>query len=1055
MSRPHGPEDPQDPPWHRLRGGARKAVETLGTGLLRHPANAGLLDRHSPQDLHRALLWTVQRLLVLFLAEDRGMLLDPDAPEQARERYLAHHSTAVLRRRAAEAGGGHGRLWRSLRTVIDGLGGHDGLPELALPALGGIFARTDADRVLEDTELDDADLCAAVRALSQIRHGRPARPRPIDFCRLDVAELGALHESLLKHRPCRQSAARRRAFVLLPAGTGRKSGGSYYTPPALVDCLLDSALDPLLDEAVKTGRTRREQERALLALTVCDPACGSGRFLVAAAGRIARRLAFVRTGDPQPPPAALRRALRETLTTCVYGVDLDPLAVELAKVALWLETGEPGRPLRSWDERIKVGNALLGATPALLAGGIPDAAFRPLEEDDRALTAALRARNRAERRNHPPLRAWTKTHADAWCAAFVWPKTPTAPPAITTATLHGDLRRLAPRTRAELEEITARYRFFHWPLEFPQIFTGEAGAGGFACVLGNPPWERVKLHEREFFAARDEQIAAAPDAAARRRLIAALPERNPALHAAFTRARRQAEGTAHFLRACGRYPLTGHGDLNTYAVFAEAGRSLLNPRGRMGLIVPTGIATDATTRRFFRDVVESGSLVSLLDFENRRRLFRDVDSRFRFTLLTLAGPDRREPAAQFAFFLHDPAQAQDPRRRFSLTPGQIALLNPNTGTCPSFRGRRDAQLVLEIYRRVPVLRGPGGDPWGLSFRRMFDMSNDAHLFWTRDRLEDPAQEGGPWRREGNCYVRGEEVMVPLYQGVMADLYQHRAADVACSDTAAKRRHRPVRLTEKEWADPARFAQPAYWVHAADLPGDLPPWLLGFSNVTSPTNERTFLACALPPVAVGNAVPLIGTARHRLRPALLACLSSLVFDYCARQKIGGTNLNYFYVEQFPVPSPQRFCEPFAADPATAFHVWAERRVLELVYTAWDMAPFARDLGDDGPPFRWDAARRRLLRAELDAAFLHLYGIGRDDAEHILASFPIVKRKDEAACGSYRTRDLVMAAYDAMAAAAATGRPYRTVLDPPPGLGPRHPAPAEDPPPCRLPLRWRRE
>lgn len=583
----------------RLRTGVRAALTTLGTGFLRHPANTALRAHADAAALHNALLRLVFRLLFLFVTEDRDVLLSPDASAGARARYAAHFSTARLRARARGAVE-QSELYAALRAVLDALGDPAGDPGLGLPGLGGLFAPMEADAPLHGLALSDADLLTAVRQLSEAPDPGTRRARPVDFGRLEAEELGSVHESLLQLVPRIDAADRAFTLVGLP-GNARKTSGSYYTPAALVECLLDAALDPVLDAAVARGEAAGAADRELLALTVCDPACGSGHFLVAAARRIARRLADVRGGTTEP----YRDALREVVAHCVHGVDLDPMAVELARMALWLEAPEPGRPLTFLDARVKHGNALIGAAPDLLRGGIPDAAFTPTAGDDRAHAGALKKRNRAERRAFRGQDIGPgREAADAWCAAFLWRRTADAPPAVTDAVLRDLLG--APRsTHEEIARLRHRYRFFHWHLEFPEIF-GPDGIGGFDCVLGNPPWERIKLQEQEFFAQHDAEIAAAKTAAARKRLIAALKEDpdRAALHTAFEAAKRTAEGTSHFLRNGGRYPLTGRGDINTYAVFAEAGRALTGPRGRMGMIVPTGIATDATTRFYFKDLVD-------------------------------------------------------------------------------------------------------------------------------------------------------------------------------------------------------------------------------------------------------------------------------------------------------------------------------------------------------------------------------------------------------------------------------------------------------------------
>ena len=283
-------------------------------------------------------------------------------------------------------------------------------------------------------------------------------------------------------------------------------------------------------------------------------------------------------------------------------------------------------------------------------------------------------------------------------------------------------------------EAAGTARALHWPLEFPDVMA----RGGFDVVLGNPPWERIKLQEQEFFATRSPEIAAAPNKAAREKLIKALEKAlegsaERALSSAFIAAKREAEATSEFVRVPadegGRFVLTGRGDVNTYALFAELFASLA--RGRAGVIVPTGIATDATTAPFFSMLVQEKQLASVFDFENRELIFPHVYYRVKFCLLTLG---RKEPEARFAFFLTDPAQLAEPERNFTLSPEAIAAINPNTKTAPVFRSRADAELTEKIYAHVPVLidetKGAENNPWGVSFARLFDMSNDSHLFRT-------------------------------------------------------------------------------------------------------------------------------------------------------------------------------------------------------------------------------------------------------------------------------------------------------------------------------------
>ncbi|MEV5550616.1 DNA methyltransferase [Streptomyces sp. NPDC052309] len=1085
----------------QLRKGVQRAITTLGTGFLKHPDNRGLRESLEVKTFHYALLRLVYRLLFLFVAEDREVLLSPSADGTAKDRYTRYFSSARLRRHARRRRGtAHGDLYRALRFVLSGLGDDDGLPELGLPGLGGIFDDTEADKVLHGLSLSNEYLLEAVRALSVVRDTDSRRNRVVDYRHLDAEELGSVYESLLELVPKHNATDRTFELVEL-AGNARKTTGSYYTPSSLIECLLDSVLDPVIDDAVKRGEIRAARSgrpdpgpdivAELLNLTVCDPACGSGHFLVAAARRIAKRVAAVREQNPEPTVDAVRHALHEVVARCVYGVDLNPMAVELAKVSLWLEALEPGRPLGFLDAHIKHGNALIGATPALLAKGVPDDAFKPIEGDDKKVAAAIRKRNAAERGGqlsfHTEERIWvsnvafaaslrdiTATRADslrdvrlqssrfraleqsadylralhigdAWCAAFVWPKVQGAPTPVTEGVFR-DLQSagagIPVSTNEEIIRLARQYRFFHWHLEFPEVFTvpetedGDVDpsvgwAGGFSCVLGNPPWERIKLQEQEFFAQRDTEIADAPNAAARKRLIAALPETNPGLFSEFSAAKRQAEGESQFLRASMRYPLTGRGDINTYAVFAETDRTMTGPHGRMGVIVPTGIATDATTQYFFKDLVRGASIAALYDFENAAPLFPGVHRSFKFSVLSLTGRALREPAARFAFFVHDPSELDDAGKVFTLTPEEITLLNPNTGTCPVFRSRRDAEITLGVYRRVPVLikeGDPDGNPWGVSFMRMFDMSNDSHLFRAREELEADG-----WHLAGNVFSRDGARMLPLYEAKMLHHYDHRWATYTPDGSTRDRSPEEKRGAET-------VALPRYWVAERDVQAALSPgtpWLTGFRNVCRSTDERSVITSALPVAAVGNSMPVITYSRRT--PAgtpLHTVAASFVFDFVARQKSGGVNLNFFIFEQLPTLTPRMVA------PHDAF---IAPRALELSYTSWDMRPFAADLGDTGAPFLWDEARRQVIRAELDALLFHLYGISRDDVDYILDTFPIVRRKDEAAYGGYRTKELILAEYDRMSAAGVSltdplvdGENHTSTLTPPPGHGPRHPA-----------------
>ncbi len=1086
---------------------------------------------------------------------------------------LRERAAAVATAATDPAGDPYGDLWEGLRATFAMVA--RGAPALGVTAYNGMLFDPGRTPILNGAltssphpspsqgeglgvGVSNAALLLAIRYLTTVtREGSLQR---ISFADLGVEEVGSVYESLLDYHPRIAQAAEviegrpvaAGEFFLDPRGAQRKTSGSYYTHPRPVHELVKSALMPVLEErlleaggwrlevrdwklevggakpvtgngervslpvayADLAAEQRERLEAALLDIKVCDSAMGSGHFLIAANNALALELARIRTGDEFPPEAAAMAARRDVLAHCIFGVDLNPMAVELAKVSLWINAAVPDQPLNFLDHHLKCGNSLIGAPisadpkglgdPSGLGLSIPTEAFREKTGDDPAYAALIRRRNSRE------LEAWQnkavqlpifrltifepggavyevyhqvealaeaqpnmareryaayltdadtqreRLIADAWTAAFFWPLTPDAPEPPTQATF-ARLRDEGPAAltdaqRALAAQLATEHRFFHWHLEFPGVF--DAGrttndedvpairnqqsavrnrpSSGFTVLLGNPPWERIKLQEKEFFGARSEpasqQAAAAATADARRKAIAALQASAPAVWAEYRASLRRAECESHFLRASGRYPLGGVGDVNTYAVFAELDRGLLAPGGRAGIIVPTGIATDFTYREFFADLMRGSDLASLYDFENRRGIFPGVHRSYKFSLLTLrnaAGRDAAAPA-DFAFFLHDPDDLADLDRHFILTAADLALINPNTRTCPVFRTRRDAELTRKLYRAAPVLvnEETGKNPWGIFLTTMFHSSGAAHLFKSPAQLRDTGAELNGIGR----FVKDEARYLPMYEGKMFAQFDHRAASVIQTDNI-KRPGQPEEIGLAEHQDSRFIPHPRFWVDATEVTAAIPTnhyreWFLAFKKVTSPTNERTFIACLLPKVAANDSIHLIffGKPISALHgAALLGALNSLAVDYVSRQKLGGVNYNFFVLQQLPI-HPTDLYTLDLLDRIVP-------RVVELTYTAWDLLPFARDIaaeagvatwnrwfpqnpvGESGDPapFTWQEARRAHLRAELDAIYAHLYDLTAEELAYVLDTFPIVRRKDEAKWGEFRTKRLVMEAY----------------------------------------------
>ncbi len=1077
----------------QLREGVETAIAALGSGFLAAPPNRSLRDQLADgtldaQDYYRQLLRLVYRLIFLFVAEDRDMLLDPEATDTVKGRYREFYSTQRLRHLAGKLRGGrHDDLFESLKVVMDRLY-EKGSLELGLPALGSFLWAPEKIQDLQGLRIRNRDFLEAIRALAFSRQDHALRP--IDYRNLGSEELGSVYESLLELHPELHREAG--TFELMTAaGHERKTTGSYYTPSSLINELLDSALEPVLDEAA----AKPEPEKAILDLKVCDPAVGSGHFLVAAAHRIARRLASVRTGDEEPAPSELSHALRDIVGHCLYGVDINEMAVELCKVSLWMTAVEPGRPLSFLDHRIRHGNSLLGTAPALMAKGIPDEAFKPITGDDKEFCKEYKKQNKKEREarmqdmfgyGETPHEEYCKLReavsrinavaddsingvkeqaavydavmnseecrhshliAHAWCAAFVWKKRKEGEldyPITETVfrKIEEGPEHCPPWMRKEIYWLSRQYQFFHWQLEFPDVFKvpgeGEQAdnsqtgwSGGFDVVLGNPPWERIKLEEKEWFAGRNPDIANSKTAVARQKKILGLADTDPTLYTEYQRAVRKSEAVIAFARNSSRYPLMATGDINTYALFIETNSTIRSPFSRVGCVAPSGVATDKSTSIFFQRLLKDHLLVSFLDFENRRQIFPGVQGNIRFCLLTFGSG--AGPYFKVAAQLDDPGQLNNEGLRYNLSIEDVSNINPNTLNCPTFSNRRHAEINKAIYSRLPVFVREGkrnNNSWGIEYATMFHLTNASSLFATREELEDEGYllVGNEFRKEGSVFV-------PLYEAKLAYQFNHRASTYR--GIPADRRFRThagtARLEAQDLADPYIVAEPRYWIRDEEVNhrvGDK-QWLLTFRDVISAVaDSRSLVSTIIPIAGVGNTLPILLTNSAADALSLVAILNSFILDYALRQKAVGGHLNYYLFKQLPAPTPEILAQTCLWDLGVDCTVWIRKRSLELTYTAWDLKSIADNLDETGNPFRWDETRRFMIRCELDAAFFHLYGIERDDVDYIMETFPIVKKRDVLKYDDYHTKLVILDIYDKMKTAMDTGEPYQTLLDPPP-------------------------
>ncbi len=1148
---------------NRIREGlsraAQSAMEVIGHAVLTTAGEGNdalrqdiIEGKVTPAVLNKELMRFIYRLLFLFIIEDRGLVYQiPENPEaedykrlcKLQEIYNQYYAAGRLRGLSELnylKNRNYHDLWQGLMDTFRLFENEDFGHPLGIQPLGGMLFDKDTLHYIKHCKVNNRTLLEAFSALNEFSDERGQRVK-INYSSLDVEEFGSVYEGILEMQPNIQQAPAfadwRFEFI---GGLDRKSTSSYYTRPDLVQNLIRTTLEPVIKQKIDVAHTVEEKVKVLLDMKVCDAASGSGHIVLAMARTIAWYVCTLRTGEDNPASLDYREALREVIQKCVYAVDMNPDAVELCKVVLWIEGYCAGKPLSFLDSHIRCGNSVVGVSDLQqLLSGVPQNAFHVPDKDvkkrllalnktaledvelvqqcgqngftvslftqdatiqnidseqiglakevsiisalpEDTLAQEIHKKARWEELMASPRVDYLRLACNIFTYSFY--KQFTEEDLVSVVDESGTFTPFnIPYTRTVFQalqeikylddddntisaqhlpesfcnEVTAaatERSFFHWCIEFPEVF---ANKGGFDVMCGNPPWDKIKVEDKKWFAQKNrEDIVNAGTAAQRKKAIERLATTEPDLYGQYLQALADAEGMSRYVRLSERFALTATGDIDLFPMFAEMCLSF--SREAWGLVLPLGIAVNDNNKEFFAKLIKENRLENIYSFENKELLFNGVDSTTKFCLLTVGNKKEESREVNAGFSLTRVDHLLDPNRIYKISSKDIILLNPNTNTCPVFRTSKDARLTTKIYKRNPVLidERTGENPWHIKFARMFDMSNDSHLFRTYEQLtDDKAQlSGSDFLLNGTRYV-------PLYEGKMIGLYNHHYGVNPTSGPHPNNASLPT-PSEEELQNVNLPLVPYYWINKSEVDNKLVKynhdneivwewrhkWSMAFKDVGRTGVARTFIISLIPNASgVGHTATMLYEHCGCMPGALLlGMMSSLPFDYIVRQKAGGNHMSTFVVKQLPVIKPDDFSQ--------SDKLFIVPRVLELTYFNHDLDGWADELWDemddemkilvmerlnvcnginapftdaerkDLVPFQYQEERRAKVQAELDAIYAHLYGLTTEELHYILdpedvcgkgcinETFRVLKDNEMRRFGEYRTKRLVLEAWD---------------------------------------------
>lgn len=776
---------------------------------------------------------------------------------------------------------------------------------------------------------------------------RTVEDAAIDVSKLSPEHIGTLYEGLLD-------------------GGSRKGAGTFYTRQMLAVPTVRRTLQPLthdpIDEQLDptTGlmevtRWKPKPPEEILALRICDPAMGSGAFLVSVLEVLTDALEESSTVHGRSVPRA--QLARQVVERCIYGVDIDPIAVELARSALWLAAPDEGLPFEFLTDKLACGNALVGCSS--------DRVQRKVQS--RAIALA-------------PVEGGLREVFDAWCAQWFWPADAL------------DESPAAVRERiAALREV---HRFFHWELEFPEVFGGPRA--GFDAIVGNPPWDIQKPNSKEFFSNVEPLYRSFGKQEALRWQKQAF-ERSPDLERDWIAYQAHFKALSNWVSW--NFCHQGSADLNSYKLFIELGHALLAEHGRLGMVVPSGLYTDKGTASLRELLLDECRWEWLFGFENRDGIF-GIHRSFKFAVV-VAEKAGATTAIRAAFMRRDTADWAAPRPRALAYPrDRVVQFSPHSKVILEFGAARDLEVLQKIYENGVLLGDAGPDGWGVEYAREFDTTLDSHLFPPRPKWEARGYQVdeygrwhvGNWRpvsefdidargvllsRDGSQAIALDEITdtaFPLFEGRMIGILDSSEKGwVSGKGRSAVWRDIPF---------DKKVVEPQYLISKRDLIDakkyyDGPK--LAYMRISSSTNSRSAISTFLHGQPAADSVFFLRSRTGSVADCLTATglFSSLVYDFGVRARLGGLNMSEFVIVETALPR-RSSVQPHA-------HVIRQITMrLALLDAGWYGTWWRHGARDRSLAMQWAVTKheRLRLRVILDALVAHLYRVNESELAWLL-------------------------------------------------------------------------